>query len=141
MALVPASSGAANLDEFAVKIEPAQRRLANIQTAPVERRPLEATIQTVGSIAIDESRQATIAAYIDGRLERLFADRLRTTIGDLYVKIRLDRARTLVHETALPLLEIAVACGFATASHFSRAYRARFRQSPRKDREAIRVVP
>lgn len=75
------------------------------------------------------------------QLERLFADRLRTTIGDLYVKIRLDRARTLVHETALPLLEIAVACGFATASHFSRAYRARFRQSPRKDREAIRVAP
>jgi Cu(I)/Ag(I) efflux system membrane fusion protein len=74
MVLVPASSGAANLDEFAVKIEPAQRRLANIQTAPVERGPLEATVQTVGSIAIDESRQATIAAYIDGRLERLFAD-------------------------------------------------------------------
>uniref|UniRef100_A0A7C2K0C9 DUF3347 domain-containing protein n=1 Tax=Schlesneria paludicola TaxID=360056 RepID=A0A7C2K0C9_9PLAN len=74
MELVPASSGAANLDEFAVKVEPAQRRLANIQTAPVERAPLEATIQSVGSIAIDESRQATIAAYIDGRLERLFAD-------------------------------------------------------------------
>jgi Cu(I)/Ag(I) efflux system membrane fusion protein len=31
-------------------------------------------LQTVGAIAIDESRQATIAAYIDGRLERLFAD-------------------------------------------------------------------
>jgi Cu(I)/Ag(I) efflux system membrane fusion protein len=74
MELVPAASGAANLDEFAVKIEPAQRRLANIQTEPVERGPLEAILQTVGSIAIDESRQATIAAYIDGRLERLFAD-------------------------------------------------------------------
>lgn len=75
MALVPASSaGAANLDELAVTIEPAQRRLANIQTAKVERATLEATLQTVGAIAIDESRQATIAAYIDGRLERLFAD-------------------------------------------------------------------
>jgi Cu(I)/Ag(I) efflux system membrane fusion protein len=74
MALVPASSGAANLDEFSVKIEPAQRRLANIQTAKVESGPLQATLQTVGAIAIDESRQATIATYIDGRLERLFAD-------------------------------------------------------------------
>ena len=36
MALVPAASGAADLDEFSVKIEPAQRRLANIQTAKVE---------------------------------------------------------------------------------------------------------
>jgi Cu(I)/Ag(I) efflux system membrane fusion protein len=74
MELVPASSAAADLDEFAVKIEPAQRRLANIQTAVVESGPLEATLQTVGALAIDESRQATIAAYIDGRLERLFAD-------------------------------------------------------------------
>lgn len=74
MELVPASSGVADLNELAVKIEPAQRRLANIQTAPVESGPLEATLQTVGAIAIDESRQATIAAYIDGRLERLFAD-------------------------------------------------------------------
>lgn len=74
MELVPASSAAADLDELAIKIEPAQRRLANIQTATVESAPLETTLPTVGAIAIDESRQATIAAYIDGRLERLFAD-------------------------------------------------------------------
>jgi Cu(I)/Ag(I) efflux system membrane fusion protein len=74
MELVPAASATADLDELAVKIEPAQRRLANIQTAAVERAPLEDTLQTVGVIAVDESRQATIAAYIDGRLERLFAD-------------------------------------------------------------------
>lgn len=74
MALVPASSAAADLDELAVKIEPAQRRLANIQTAAAEHAPLEATLQSVGVLAIDESRQATISAYVDGRLERLFAD-------------------------------------------------------------------
>jgi membrane fusion protein, copper/silver efflux system len=74
MELVPAASGAANLDELAVRIEPAQRRLANIQTAPVTNGLVEAELRTVGAIAIDESRQATIAAYIDGRLERLFAD-------------------------------------------------------------------
>ncbi len=75
MELVPASSASAgSLDEFAVHIEPAQRRLANIETAEVKSGPVEATLQTVGAIAIDESRQATIAAYVDGRLERLFAD-------------------------------------------------------------------
>lgn len=75
MALVPASGAdGGNLNDLAVKIEPAQRRLANIQTAQVESGPIEATLQTVGAIAVDESRQATIAAYIDGRLERLFAD-------------------------------------------------------------------
>ena len=75
MALVPATSAAgADLDALSVRIEPAQRRLANIETAPVQREPISATIQTVGAIAIDESRMATIASYIDGRLERLFAD-------------------------------------------------------------------
>jgi Cu(I)/Ag(I) efflux system membrane fusion protein len=75
MELVPASSaGGASLEEFAVHIEPARRRLANIETAEVKSEPLSATLRTIGAIAIDESRQATIAAYVDGRLERLFAD-------------------------------------------------------------------
>jgi Cu(I)/Ag(I) efflux system membrane fusion protein len=70
---IPKTSGA-DLDELAVRIQPAQRRLANIQTGQVRREPLAATIQTVGAIAIDESRMATIPSYIDGRIERLFAD-------------------------------------------------------------------
>ena len=67
------------------------------------------------------------------QLDRLFASHLRTTIGDLYLKIRLDRARVLVHETALPLLDIAITCGFANGSHFSRADRARYGDSPRRE--------
>ena len=74
------------------------------------------------------------------QLERLFAGHLGTTIGDLYLKIRLDRARTLVHETAMPLLEIAIACGFANGSHFSRAYRGRFGASPNRDRQSEKAT-
>lgn len=74
MALVPATSTGADLDRLAVTIEPAQRRLANIQTAKVTKQPISTAIQTIGAIQIDESRQSTIAAYIDGRVERLFAD-------------------------------------------------------------------
>lgn len=74
MALVPATSSGADLDQLAVTIEPAQRRLANIKTAEVIKQPVSTTIHTIGSIEIDESRQATIASYIDGRVERLFAD-------------------------------------------------------------------
>jgi Cu(I)/Ag(I) efflux system membrane fusion protein len=61
-------------DQYAVTIRPAARRLANIQTAPVESRPMEKTIASIGRIVIDESRQATISAYVAGRIERLFAD-------------------------------------------------------------------
>ncbi|WP_442485881.1 efflux RND transporter periplasmic adaptor subunit [Aeoliella sp. SH292] len=83
MELVPASSsGGASLDEYAVHVESAQRRLANIETAEVKSEPLSATLRTIGAIAIDESRQATIAAYVGGRLERLFAD---------YTGVRIDK--------------------------------------------------
>jgi membrane fusion protein, copper/silver efflux system len=74
MALVPATSSGEDLDELAVRIEPAQRRLANITTAEVMEHPVSTTIRTIGAIQIDESRQATIASYIEGRVERLFAD-------------------------------------------------------------------
>ncbi|WP_291179652.1 efflux RND transporter periplasmic adaptor subunit [Gimesia sp.] len=74
MALVPAARSGSNIDQMAINIEPTQRRLANIQTETVKAEPVSSIIETVGSIEIDESRQATIAAYIDGRIEKLFAD-------------------------------------------------------------------
>lgn len=75
MALVPATVGSdANVDELAVNIEPTARRLANIHTAEVKRETVVTTIETIGEIAIDESRMSTIPSYIDGRIEELFAD-------------------------------------------------------------------
>jgi membrane fusion protein, copper/silver efflux system len=63
-----------DLDEYAVHIEPVARRLANIRTAEVIREPVTQRIDSVGVIALDESRLATISAYVPGRIERLFAD-------------------------------------------------------------------
>ncbi len=75
MPLEPATNdGGGKRDEYAVTIEPASRRLANIQTTPVQRRTVQKRLESIGRIAIDESRQATISAYISGRIERLFAD-------------------------------------------------------------------
>lgn len=70
------------------------------------------------------------------QLERLFATHLNTTIDAQYLNLRLDRAQRLLHETAMPALSIAIACGFSTASHFSRAYKNRFGKSPRQERKA-----
>lgn len=82
MALVPATTSLEDdLDALSIQIEPAQRRLANIQTTLVKSEPVFATIRTVGAIAIDESRLATIASYIDGRIERLFADYTGVTVA------------------------------------------------------------
>lgn len=75
MPLEPATDGGGGKrDDYAVTIEPASRRLANIQTTPVQLRTVQKRLESIGRIATDESRQATISAYISGRIERLFAD-------------------------------------------------------------------
>lgn len=73
MELVPAASGGGG-DERSVQIDPASRRVANIQTEVVQSVPLERTIRAVGELCYDEGSLKTISAYVDGRLERLFAD-------------------------------------------------------------------
>ena len=61
-------------DGVSVTLDPAARRLAGIETAEVKLETLTREVRTVGELAFDEGRDATIAAYVDGRLERLFAD-------------------------------------------------------------------
>lgn len=72
------------------------------------------------------------------QLERLFARHLGRSVADHYLVLRLDRARRLLRQTDLPIVEVAMACGFATSSHFSRVYRTRFGVPPREDRSAGR---
>ena len=74
MPLVIASANGDSQDQFAVTIEPAQRRMANIRTATVQSKPVQSILRTMGEIAIDESRTATIAAFTDGRIEKMYAD-------------------------------------------------------------------
>lgn len=68
------------------------------------------------------------------QLERLFETYLGTSPHRYYVKLRLDRARQLVEATNKPLVDIAVACGFVSASHFSKAYRLQHGRSPQQTR-------
>ncbi len=105
---------------------------SRIRSSPYALQAMEDA--TEKPLSRDELARATGLSVASA--ERLFAGHLGTTIGDLYLKIRLDRARTLVHETALPLLEIAIACGFANGGHFSRAYSARYGTSPKRDRRS-----
>ena len=61
-------------DGMSVTIEPAARRLIGIQTATAELGPVSQTIRTIGSIDYDESKLATISAYVGGRIEKLYAN-------------------------------------------------------------------
>lgn len=76
---------------------------------------------------------AQIAAISVRQLERLFRSYLGRSISDYYLGLRLIRARTLLMQSTLSIMEVAVATGFVSASHFSRTYRNSFGRSPRED--------
>jgi transcriptional regulator GlxA family with amidase domain len=70
------------------------------------------------------------------RLEQLFREGLGQGPAAAYLDLRLQAARRMVTDTRHALQEIALRCGFADQSSFSRAFRRRFRQPPR----ALRVA-
>jgi transcriptional regulator GlxA family with amidase domain len=68
------------------------------------------------------------------QLERLFKLYLGCTPSRYYLEARLKHGQALLWQTAMPIIEVAQACGFASASHFARSYRAFFGRPPRAER-------
>jgi AraC family transcriptional regulator, glycine betaine-responsive activator len=68
------------------------------------------------------------------QLERLFRKYLSTAPTKYYLSLRLSRARFLLRQTSLPILSIALACGFVSASHFSKCYREHYQRTPSVER-------
>ena len=68
------------------------------------------------------------------QIERLFRGEMGRSPARYYLEIRLDRARHLLLQSALPVVEVAVACGFVSASHFSKCYRELYARSPQQER-------
>lgn len=73
------------------------------------------------------------------QLERLFKQHLDDMPSRYYIELRLMRARHLLRHSGQSILQIALACGFASASRFSSGYRARFGHTPRDERSARAV--
>ena len=69
------------------------------------------------------------------QLQRLFEQELGATPRHWYLRLRLERARQLLAETDLDILSVGLACGFTSASSFSRAFRQHFAKTPRQIRE------
>ena len=68
------------------------------------------------------------------QVERLFDKEMGRSPARYYLEIRLDRARHLLLQSQLPIVEIAVASGFVSASHFSKCYRELYSRSPLQER-------
>ena len=68
------------------------------------------------------------------QLERLFQRYLNCVPTRYYLELRLERARQLLLQTSMPIVDIALACGFISAPHFSKCYRDTFSLPPRDER-------
>ncbi|MCZ4282837.1 GlxA family transcriptional regulator [Kiloniella laminariae] len=68
------------------------------------------------------------------QLERLFRKYLSRSPARYYLELRLNKARLLLLQTNMSVIDVALACGFVSASHFSKCYRDFFGRTPRKER-------
>ncbi|HEV2905625.1 MAG TPA: helix-turn-helix domain-containing protein [Pyrinomonadaceae bacterium] len=84
---------------------------------------------------------ATIAKTVDVHpvhLSRTFRKRYGSSIGDYVRSLRIEKARSLLSSTALPLAEIATTTGFYDQAHLSRVFKRRLRMTPAQYRRAFR---
>lgn len=68
------------------------------------------------------------------QLERLFRRYLNRSPKRYYMELRLQRARNLLMQTDMSVINVALACGFASPSHFSKCYRAHYDTTPYRER-------
>lgn len=73
------------------------------------------------------------------QLERLFRQHIGVTPSFFYLRLRLERSRTLLRQTTHSILDVALECGFGSTSHFSKAYKRAFARTPSEERAQPRL--
>lgn len=68
------------------------------------------------------------------QLERLFRRYLNRSPKRYYMELRLQKARNLLMQTDMSVINVALASGFTSPSHFSKCYRARYDTTPYRER-------
>jgi membrane fusion protein, copper/silver efflux system len=96
MDLIPVTGGDDDGDPSVprLSVSPRSAALMQVETAPVERRAVSASILLYGKVDVDETRLRHIAAWVPGRLEKLFVD----TTG---VEVRAGQPMVLVYSPPL----------------------------------------
>jgi len=90
-------------------------------------------------LSLDEIAAATELSR--RQIERLFKRHLNCVPKRYYLQIRLRRARELLLQTSMPIIDITTACGFQSPPHFSRCYRAQFGCPPSAERQIRHTKP
>ncbi len=95
---------------------------------------MEANIEE--PISLDELAQHVKVSR--RQLERLFQKYLHCVPTRYYLELRLKRARQLLLQSNLSIIDVGLACGFVSAPHFSKSYRDTFGIPPRDERRMHR---
>lgn len=144
LTLIRARLGNSIADRIATQFIVERRRhagerqpLAPAIAAGVPHERLDAAVRLIQG-RLDERLRVRAIAQEAGlstrQLERLFKRHYGQTPAALWKRWRLERARTLLTQTAMPITDVSVACGFSTAAHFSTAYRHQFGRTPSNER-------
>lgn len=108
------------------------------------RHPKLSRVIQVMEQAIEEPISPAILAKDVGmstrQLERLFRRYLSRSPKRYYMELRLQRARNLLMQTDMSVINVALACGFASPSHFSKCYRAHYNTTPYRERGSHGVM-
>ena len=83
-------------------------------------------------------QMAVYAGRSRRQLERLFKEQLGTTPQRYYMALRVTEARRLLQHTELSQVEVLVACGFVSPSHFSKCYSSYFGYRPSKEKRLVK---
>lgn len=116
------------------------QRTAVPQRYTLTNRKLQVVIERIelhleSSLDLDEL--ASGVNITRRQLERLFRTHLQESPAAFCQRLRLDKARHLLQQSDLNILQISLACGFDSPSYFGRVYRERFKRTPSKDREVL----
>jgi AraC family transcriptional regulator, glycine betaine-responsive activator len=106
----------------------------------VRHPKLSQVIQIMEANIEDPISPATLATDVGmstRQLERLFRRYLNRSPKRYYMELRLQKARNLLMQTDMSVINVALACGFASPSHFSKCYRAHYQTTPYRERGTL----
>ncbi|SMY07404.1 GlxA family transcriptional regulator [Flavimaricola marinus] len=121
----------------AIRTDQDTQRLSIPTRIGVRHPKLSRVIQMMEQ-AIEEPISPSVLAAEVGmstrQLERLFRRYLNRSPKRYYMELRLSKARNLLMQTDMSVINVALACGFASPSHFSKCYRSHYETTPYRER-------
>ncbi len=135
-----ASAVADQLIHSAIRTDRDAQRLS-IPTRIGVRHPKLASVITTMEAHVEDPISPAVMARDVGlstrQLERLFRRYLNRSPKKYYMELRLAKARNLLMQTDMSVINVALTCGFTSPSHFSKCYRAQYCTTPYRERGTL----